>query len=113
MTPLELAKKYMDCVFKTGDLEELRSILSDELQFKGPFFNYNTADDYVNSLRNDPPKNFDYKILNSYADNSSACLIYRFSKPGVSTTMSQTFEALDGKISSILLIFDTRAFHLD
>ena len=113
MTPLELAEKYMDCVFKTGNLEELRNILSDDLQFRGPFFHFDSADDYVNSLRNDPPENFEYEILKSYTDNSSACLVYQFSKPGVSTPMTQTFEAIDGKISSILLIFDTGVFHTD
>lgn len=113
MTPLELAEKYMNCVFKTGDLEELRNILSDDLQFSGPFFNFDSADKYVNSLRNNPPEDFEYDIMKSYADNSSACLVYQFSKPGVSTSMVQTFGTIDGKISSILLIFDTGAFRTD
>jgi len=110
MTPTELAEKYMDCVFKTGNLEALRNILSDDLQFRGPFFNFDSADTYVNSLRNDPPVDFEYKIIKRYADNSSACLVYQFSKPDVSTSMAQTFETVDGKISSITLIFDTGAF---
>jgi len=110
MAPLELAEKYMDCVFKTGNLEELRIILSDDLQFRGPFFNFDSADTYVDSLRNDPPVDFEFEIIKSYADDSSVCLVYRFSKPGVSTSMTQTFETIDGKIDSILLIFDTGAF---
>jgi hypothetical protein len=110
MTPIDLAEKYMDCVFKTGNLEELRKILSDDLQFRGPFFNFNSADTYVDSLKNDPPVDFKYEIIKSYANDSSACLIYQFSKPGVSTSMTQIFETVDGKINSILLIFDTGAF---
>ena len=110
MTPLELAEKYMDCVFEKGNLEELRNILSDDLQFRGPYFNFDSADDYVNSLRNDPPQGFEYEIIKCYADDSSACLVYIFSKPGVSTPMTQTFETMDGKIKSILLIFGTVAF---
>lgn len=113
MTPLELAEKYMNCVFKTGDLAELRNILSDDLQFSGSFFNFDSADQYVNSLRNDPPESFEYDIIKSYADNSSACLVYQFSKPGVSTCMAQTFETIDGKINRIQLIFDTGAFRSD
>ena len=113
MRPLELAQKYMDIVFSTGDFDQLRNILSDDLQFSGPFFNFDSADNYVNSLRNDPPENFEYEIIKSYADSSSACLVYQFSKPGVSTTMIQTFETIDGKICSILLIFDTGAFRPD
>ncbi|MEQ9216723.1 MAG: nuclear transport factor 2 family protein [Cyclobacteriaceae bacterium] len=85
MTPLELAKKYMQCVFKTGNLEELREILSDDLQFSGPFFNFDSADAYINSLREDPPKDFKYEIIKSYSDDSSVCLVYQFSKPGITT----------------------------
>lgn len=103
----------MDCVFKTGDLEELRSILSDDLKFRGPFLNFDTADDYVNSLRNDPPEDFEYEIIKSYTDYLSVCLVYQFSKPGVSTKMTQTFESLGGKINRILLIFDSSAFQKD
>ncbi|GJM27704.1 MAG: hypothetical protein DHS20C17_03390 [Cyclobacteriaceae bacterium] len=113
MTPLELAEKYMDCVFNTGDLETLRKILSDDLKFSGPFFKFNSAEDYVNSLRNDPPDGFEYEIKKRYADNSSTCLCYQFSKPGVSTSMAQIFETSNGKISSILLIFDSAVFRPD
>ena len=113
MTPLELAEKYMHCVFKTGDFDELKTILSDDLQFSGPFFKFNSADQYVNSLRNDSPEDFEYDIIKSYTDNSSACLVYKFSKPGISTCMAQTFETMDGKISRIQLIFDTGAFRSD
>ena len=113
MNHLELAEKYMDCVFKTGDLEALRKIFSDDLKFSGPFYNFDSADDYVNALRNNPPKNFKYKIIKSYFDNHSACLIYEFSKLGVLTTMFQIFEIVDGKISHVLLIFDSRSFQSD
>ncbi len=113
MTPLELAEKYMNCVFKTRDFEELKTILSDDLQFGGSFYNFESADQYINSLRNDPPEDFEYEIIKRYADTSSACLVYQFSKPGVSTCMAQVFETTDGKISRILLIFDTGAFPSD
>ena len=110
MNPLKLAKKYMDCVFKTGDLETLRNILADDLKFNGSLFNFDSADDYVNSLQNDPPKDFEYEIIKSYEDNTSACMVYLFSKPGISTFMTQTFWTSKGKITRILLIFDTVAF---
>ncbi len=113
MTPLELAEKYMQCVFKTGNLEELRSVLTDDLQFRGPFFNFDSANAYIKSLRDDPPKDFEYKIIKRYSDDSSACLIYQFSKPNITTPMAQTFEVVNGKIKSILLIFDTRPFQQD
>ena len=110
MTPLKLAEQYMNCVYKTGDWEALRNILADDLKFSGPYFNFDSADEYVNSLRNDPPKDFEYQMIKNYEDISSACLVYQFSKPGISTSMSQTFWTNDGKITRILLVFDTGAF---
>ena len=110
MIPLELATKYMACVFKSNDFEQLRYILEDGLRFVGPLYTFSSADDYVSALRDDPPVDFDYQIIRTYADKTSACLVYKFSKPGVTTTMVQTFETENGKIKSILLVFDTAAF---
>ena len=110
MSPLELAQKYMDIVFTSGDFNQLRHILSDDLQFRGPLFNFDTADEYINSMQSAPPKDFEYEVIRAYENNSSACLVYKFSKPGISTTMTQVFETDNDKIKSILLVFDTSAF---
>jgi hypothetical protein len=80
-------------------------------RFCEPFYTFNSAEDYINALKSDPPKNFKYKIIASFEGKSSACLIYHFSKPGVNTPMAQFFKISDGKISEILLIFDTNAFY--
>ena len=110
MSPLNLAKKYMAIFFSETDPEELRPLFSEELLFQGPFFSFKTAEDYIMSLKADPPEGFEYKLLKSWSDDSSACLIYQFSKPGISTHMTQWFEVNNGKINKILLIFDTKAF---
>ena len=110
MTPLELANIYMDAVYKTGDFDNLKEVLADDFIFRGPLYKFDTANDYIEAMQTAPPKGFEYSLLNSYENNSSACLIYEFSKPGVSTIMTQTFEIDNGKIKSILLIFDTAAF---
>jgi len=110
MRPLELAQKYMDIVFSTGNFDQLRRILTNNLQFRGPLYNFDTAEDYISSMQADPPKDFKFQVLKSYEDSSSACLVYKFSKPGVSTIMTQTFDTDNNKIKSILLVFDTGAF---
>ena len=110
MTPLELALTYMDCVFTSGNLGQLRIILADHLKFRGPLLEFDNADNYVKSLRNDPPDGFDYELIKTYEDNTSACLVYRFSKPGVDAVMSQLFEVENEKIVSILLVFDASLF---
>ena len=110
MRPLELAQKYINIFFTTGDFDQLRQILADDLKFSGPLYSFETASDYISAMKIDPPKNFEYKMIKTYEDNSSACLLYEFEKPGISTIMTQTFEVEDDKIKRILLVFDTAAF---
>ncbi|KAA3613991.1 MAG: nuclear transport factor 2 family protein [Calditrichaeota bacterium] len=109
-TPLELAQKYMDIVFTSTDFDQLREILAPKMVFQGPLYNFVTAEDYIESLFKNPPEKFNYSMIKSYMDATSACLIYRFAKPGISTVMVQYFEVENGKISRIMLTFDTANF---
>ena len=110
MTPLELTLKYMASFYGDAPLELMESLLAEDLVFKGPFFEFNSAEAYIESLKKDPPRDVKYKILQTYEKENSVCLIYQFSKPGVETLMAQTFEVKDNKITKIDLIFDTKAF---
>ncbi len=110
MSPLELALKYMEIVFDDKNVGALRPLLDRDCRFKGPFYEFDTAEGYIQSLESDPPEGFEYTILRAFESESAACLIYQFSKPGISVPMAQVFEMSEGKISKILLIFDTRTF---
>lgn len=110
MKALELAMKYMDIFYTTGDIKSLRNILTDDCKFIGPYYKFDTAKDYINSLLEDQPINLSYKVLKSFEDDLSACIIYEFIKPGISVLMAQLFEIEGNKIKSIKLIFDSKAF---
>ena len=110
MSPLNLAEKYMDILFPGSDPELLRPLLGKPFLFEGPFFTFETAEAYIQSLKADPPIDFSYELLKSWEDDSSACLIYQFSKPGISTPMVQWFEVNNSKIVKILLVFDSAVF---
>ena len=109
MKPMELALKYMEIFFSGEDTEELSQLFAEDLTFRGPLYEFNSAQDYINSLKTDPPRGVAYEIIGSFEDSSSARLVYRFTKPGVSTLMAQLFEVRDDKISKIVLVFDTGA----
>ena len=111
MQPLHLATKYMEILFSNGDLDQLHEILADNLKFEGPLFTFDSADSYIKSLKKDPPIDFNYELIKSYEDATSACLVYIFNKPGITTTMFQTFETKNNKITGILLVFDTSVFN--
>lgn len=110
MEPLRLAIQYMEIFFGSSPIDSLAEILSEDCSFKGPFYEFDSAKAYIESLKSDPPVNVSYQVVDSFENEESACLIYEFYKPGFSTVMSQAFKVTDGKIASILLIFDTAAF---
>jgi hypothetical protein len=110
MRPLDLAHQYMEIFYQSHNYDELSQLLSSDFTFSGPFYKFDSGVDYINSLKSDPPEEFEYKIIRSFETESSVCLVYQFSKPGVCEPMAQMFEISDGKICKIILIFDTKAF---
>ena len=100
----------MDIVFSGQDMEELVPLLSKDCSFHGPLYNMNSARDYIDSLKADPPVKFNYKIIHSFENSTSAGLFYLFSKPGIELPMAQLFEIKNEKICRIMLIFDSRPF---
>ncbi len=107
---MELALKYMEIFFSGENIEELEHLFAEDLTFRGPLYEFNSAEDYIDSLKSDPLREFAYEIISSFENSSSARLVYRFTKPGVSTLMAQLFEVNDDKISKIVLVFDTSVF---
>ena len=106
--PLDLALRYME-IFYTGEkIDKLNEILDEDLYFTGPLFKFDSAEDYINSLKKDPPEGMNYEIIKSFEDENSACIIYRFFKGIISTKMVQLFEVKDDKINKIILVFDTK-----
>jgi len=106
--PLDLARRYLDA-FCAGNLSELEPLLALTLSFAGPLHTFDSADAYLKALAADPPAGCGYDLLASFENESAACLVYRFTKPGASTTMAQLFEVADGRIRKMVLVFDTAA----
>jgi hypothetical protein len=110
MGPLDLARKYMAILFEQGDLSELDQVLANTLYFSGPFYEFHTANAYIEALKSGPPRDFQYEMIAAYENDTTACLMYQFQKPGVSVPMAQYFEVKDDRISRILLVFDSAPF---
>ena len=81
-----------------------------DLKFRGPLLQFDTARDYIASLKADPPVDCNYRILHTFEKENIANLFYNFSKPGSTTIMSQLFEVQNDKITRIVLIFDSAVF---
>ncbi len=74
--PVDLANIYMKSFFGQIPLDQMASILADDLIFEGPFHKSSNAKDYLDSLQRDPPSDVHYVIEKTYEDENSACLIY-------------------------------------
>ena len=99
----------MDVFYRNSDFDSLYNIFSSDLKFEGPLHGFNTAEAYISSLKESPPVNCSYEIIDKYTNEDSICLIYRFIKGGKKTTMAQTFTIESGHIIAIRLIFNVQA----
>jgi len=100
----------MEIFYSGKELDRLGEILHDSLQFRGPLYQFDSARQYIASLIDDPPTDCSYRILHTFEKDDTVNLIYDFSKPGITTTMSQLFKVVDNKIVHIELIFDSAVF---
>jgi hypothetical protein len=104
-----VVQKYMDIFYHSGDLDNLYGILSSDLKFEGPLFQFDNAEAYINSLKESPPKDCGYEVIEEYINEHSVCLIYIFIKGKKETLMAQTFLLESGLIKNIRLIFNAQA----
>lgn len=109
-TLLGLTMEYMDIVYSGQDMQRLESILSEDCGFVGPWAEYDSANAYIRAMEENPLVDASYQMLNRFVEGNQVCLVYQFSKPGVSIPMVQVFETQAGRIHHIRLIFDTTAF---
>ena len=107
-TPLDLAMAWMDAFFG-NDPNAMRPLLADDLAFEGPQARFDSAEAYLVSLEASPPEG-EYELLEAFENGDTACLIYRFIKPGIDLPMAQVFTARGEKIKVIRLIFDSAPF---
>lgn len=108
MSPTELAKIYMQSFFGEKPLEEMRSVLADDLKFTGPFYKYATADEYILSLidNNMSADVMSYELLQEHESKNTCCLVYRAKNHEVNDIMAQLFEVNENKIIRIRLLLN-------
>lgn len=106
MTPIELAKVYLMSFFGEKPVEDMRAVVVDDLEFNGPYYHFNTADEYIESLKERLPPESSYEILKELEKGNTCCLVYRYIRDGKEDIMAQLFEVNEDKITRIRLVFD-------
>ena len=57
----DVAIKFVKC-FCAGDVDALTPLLPPDLKFGGPFYDFDSADAYFNSLKNGPLQKCGYQM---------------------------------------------------
>ena len=112
MKPLDLALTYMDIFFDDCDTGALSVLLAENFTFTGPLYQFDNAATFLETLRSNPPEGFGFELIQTFENGNDVCLLFEFTKPGVSTPMAQVFHISANKISQIRLIFDTGALQV-
>ncbi len=105
MTSSATAKTYLKAFFGEIPLEDIRKILADDLQFTGPFYKFDNADDYLESLNETMPQGVvNYEILKEIVKDNTYCIVYQSEQD--EEISAQLFEVVDNKITRIRFMAD-------
>ena len=107
MDRVEIAKEFIKR-FCRGDVEGLEELLHEALRFQGPLFRFNSRSDYLESLRRDPPKKSQFRVLSVTENEEEVSIYYEYGKENGFLTIAQLFRFENDKISEILLVFDSK-----
>ena len=103
---------YFDA-WTSGDFDTARSLVHDDLVFRGPFETFERADDFFVSLRRVGGgllQRAEKKKV--FVDGEDVCLIYDFvaAEPVGASPTVEWYRVRDGKIAEMQIVFDTRPF---
>lgn len=96
--------------FCAGDVEALVPLLAEDFRFSGPFFQFNSADAYLDTLRSDPLEAGGYKLLSVTENVDNVSIYYDYEKSDRVLTIAQLFKFKHQKICETLVVFDGRGF---
>ena len=110
MTNQEIAKEYLRC-FCGGDIAELEPLFAPDFHFIGTFHTFHSREQYLDSLRNNPPEKCGCNVLSVTENEDSIAIFYEYQKPDRSIQIAQLLEFKNQKIQKVLLVFDGRGFN--
>ena len=109
MNKQEMALTFIERFCK-GDIDGIEPLLAPDMKFRGPFYAFNSAQEYLASLRNDPPVRSGFEILSITESVDSLAVFYDYIKPVGVIRIAQLFRFKNRCISEMMLVFDGRRF---
>lgn len=106
MTRRDTVLQFLKC-FSDADVDGLEPLLTEDLRFSGPFYDFESRYAYIQGLKDDPPEPCRHRVLSLTESGDDVCVFYDYEKAGQSITVAQLCRFKGDKIGEILLIFDS------
>lgn len=102
-----VVERYTDA-WMAGRIDEARTYLADDLEFRGSIDQFDRADDFIAQLGRFVTMLTRVDMLESFYDDDRAALLYDCVTPTPAGTIrtAEFFRVADGKIAAIRLVFD-------
>ena len=100
--------EYLDH-FCRGDIDGVESTLADEFHLRGPLFEFDSREAYIQSLRDSPLEKASYRLLEISQGDDTVSVFYEYRKSSSSNLVAQFFRIKENKIVDTLLVFDRSA----
>lgn len=101
-----LAKEYVRC-FCHGDLSGMSAILAEDFHIRGPLYEFNSRQAFIDRLASLNAPTAEYDVLSCIACIDEACVFFRYQLGKLDLTMAMQFLCAGNRIRSALLVFDT------
>lgn len=103
MDSKSIAKSFVEC-FCRADIEGINSLLSAQFNLKGPLFEFDSKQDYIDSLYGNLEADPEAEILSVIGNTDEATVFFKYR----GNLIGQLFRCNEGKIYETVLVFDTK-----
>lgn len=92
--------------FCASDLPRLASLLAPSFRLRGPLFQFDTREGYLQSLASDPPEPGACCILQVTGSAEEAAILYEYGRSPTPLLVAQFNRLSHGLITDVRLVFD-------
>jgi ketosteroid isomerase-like protein len=107
----DVVERFQTAMAK-GDAKAARALMHDDMKFHGPLDQFDRPEPYLQALGQLGPMIEKVDVLREFADGDEVARFcdLHFKPPLPKTFVAEWYHVKDGKIASIKIAFDARAF---
>lgn len=107
--PRDVVDRYF-AAQKAKDFASMRTLLHDDVVFRGALGTTDNAEDFINGLQRMTATMTGMERIVMFADGEDVCQIYdlRLATPPVTLPIAQWIKVRDGRIAQVYVYFDPR-----